>query len=78
MTPEIARYDQFALHVYCERGGPHHLPHCHVRRGDGSAETVVSLTTLKVIVGPALDRDEREALLTERNALVEAWSEHND
>jgi Domain of unknown function (DUF4160) len=78
MTPEIARYDQFAFHVYCERGAPHHLPHCHVRRGDGSAETIVSLATLKVIVGPALARDEREALLAERNALIDAWSEHND
>jgi Domain of unknown function (DUF4160) len=78
MPPEIARYDRFAFHVYCERGAPHRLPHCHVRRGDGSAETVVSIATLKEIVGPALSRDEREALRAERDALVKAWREHND
>jgi hypothetical protein len=78
MTPEISNHDQFAFHVYRERGQPHHLPHCHVRRSDGSAETVVAIASLKVIVGPALSRKERRALEEDRETLSEAWETHNE
>jgi hypothetical protein len=78
MTPEISNHDNFSLHVYCERGQPHHRPHCHLRRSDGSAETVVAIASLEVIVGPALSRQERAALREMQPELIEAWEERND
>lgn len=78
MTPEITSHDSFSLHVYPERGVRHHRPHCHVRRSDGSAETVVALASLEVIIGPALSRKERRALREDREILVAAWSELHD
>lgn len=78
MTPEISNHDQFSLHVYRELGQPHHLPHCHVRRSDGSAETVVALPSLAVIVGPVLSRKERRCLEEDQDLLVEAWESHNE
>lgn len=78
MTPEVAQHDQFCFHVYRERGQRHHQPHCHIRRSDGSAETVVALISLKVIVGPQPSRKERKALREDRAALIAAWKERNE
>jgi hypothetical protein len=78
MTPEITSHDSFSLHVYPERGVRHHRPHCHVRRSDGGAETVVAITSLEVIVGPALSRKERRALRGDRDVLARAWKEQHD
>jgi hypothetical protein len=78
MTPEISNHDRFSFHVYPERGERHHRPHCHVRRSDGSAETVVALASLEVIIGPALSRKERRAVFEDRQKLLEAWGRQHD
>lgn len=78
MTPEIVREDRFSLHVYGERGGKHHLPHVHIRRHDGSPDSVLSLPLLNLIVGPPPSKAERTALMDSLATLVAEWSELND
>lgn len=73
MSPEIERRDRVSLHVYRERGGRHHRPHAHVRRQDGSPETVVGLPLLDIIVGPPVTGDEMSVLLDCLQRLVDAW-----
>lgn len=78
MTPEIVREDRFSLHVYCERGGKHDLPHVHIRRHDGSPGSVLSLPLLNLIVGTPPSRAERSVLVDSLPTLVAKWSELND
>jgi hypothetical protein len=78
MTPEIIREARFSLHIYGERGAQHHLPHVHIRRRDGGAETVVSLPLLHVIVGPTPSRAEIEVLEASLSTLISEWGRLND
>jgi len=78
MTPAVVREDQFSLHVYPERGERHHQPHCHIRRRDGSAETVISLLTLDVLAGPSASAAERAALRDNSKDLNDAWKRQNE
>jgi hypothetical protein len=76
MTPKVVCEPQFSLYVYGERNR-HHLPHCHVRRRDGRAETVVSLVSLEVIIGPALTAHERGAIRANQDKLCDEWDKRN-
>lgn len=78
MTPEIIREERFSIHIYAEHGVGHHLPHVHIRRRDGSAETVVSLPLLKPIVGASPSKSELKALQANLQLLVEEWVRLND
>lgn len=61
--------------IYCELGGRHHLPHCHLRWGD--KEAVVSLTTIQVLVGDGLPPRGRAILIENAELLLEKWKELN-
>lgn len=78
MSPEVIRHHRFSIHVYAEHGGRHHLPHCHVRRHDGDAESVVSLPLLDLLAGPALAPHEWKQLLDSLQQIVDAWAGLND
>lgn len=78
MSPEIVRRDTFSLHIYREFGGQHHLPHCHVRRRDGAAETLVSLPLLDLIAGPEPSKAEWEVIVECLQELINAWDGLND
>jgi len=77
MAPEIIRKSRFSLHVYSERGSRHHLPHCHIRRHEGGAETVVSLTLPKVLIGPEPTANEWKALVDGQQQLKDEWERIN-
>jgi hypothetical protein len=55
---KVLQVGKYAVYVYREVGGSHHLPHCHVRWPDGSI--VVALPSLDVIAGGHLPREARE------------------
>jgi hypothetical protein len=77
MSPAIIRTDRFSVHVYSERGAPHHRPHCHLRRRGGGAETVIALPLLDAIVGPPLSNEELEIVAANLQRVVDAWDELN-
>lgn len=69
------RKDGFVVCIYCERGGQHHLPHCHVRWAD--REAVVSITTARLIVGDAIPAGAIQVLVENVDLLVKRWEELN-
>ncbi|SRR6266446_2863072 len=73
--PEILRKDGYVVCIYCERGGRHHLAHCHLRWGDQAA--VVSLATMRRLVGDEVPASGIEFLVENLNLLVKKWDELN-
>jgi hypothetical protein len=73
--PEILRKDGYVVSIYCERGGRHHLPHCHLRWGD--QEAVVSLATMRRLVGDEVPASGIQFLVENLNLLVKKWDELN-
>jgi hypothetical protein len=73
--PEILRKDGYVVCVYSERGGRHHLPHCHVSWGD--QEAVVSLATLRRLAGDEVPASGIEILVENLDLLVKKWDELN-
>lgn len=63
------------MYVYDERGGSHHLPHCHVRHG--AEDTVLVLPTLMRLAGPDLPRAVRKLVESRLEDIVAAWATHN-
>lgn len=59
------------MYVYAEAGQPHHLPHCHVRWPDGSAQ--VALPTLRILAGGQIPTQARELLLDYLDDICSAW-----
>jgi len=73
--PEILRKDGYVVCIYCERGGRHHLPHCHLSWGD--QEAVVSLATMRRLVGDEVPASGIEILVENQDHLVKKWAELN-
>ena len=73
--PEILRKDGYVVCIYCERGGRHHLPHCHLRWG--VEEAVVSLVTMRRLVGDEIPPSGKAILVENRDLLVKKWDELN-
>ena len=73
--PEILRKDGYVVCIYCEQGGRHHLPHCHLRWGD--QEAVVSLATMRRLVGDEVPARGIEVLVENQDHLVKKWDELN-
>jgi len=63
---------KYAVYVYREVGGPHHMPHCHVRWPDGSI--VVALPILNEIAGGKLPREAKKLLLDNLEEIWDAWN----
>ena len=78
MSPIAIRHHRFSIYVYAEAGGRHHVPHCHLRRRDGSAETVLSLPLLEVLVGPQPTPAEWEQLLAGLQEIIDLWAKLNE
>ena len=74
--PEILRKDGYVVCIYCEQGGRHHLPHCHLRWGD--QEAVVSLATMRRLVGDEVPARGIEILVENQDHLVKKWAELNN
>ncbi|GEM_PF-3028653 len=72
---KVAQLGKYAIYVYREIGGVHHLPHCHVRWADGSV--VVALPTLDVIAGGQLPRDARKLVADNLEKILKAWYQLN-
>jgi hypothetical protein len=73
--PEILRKNGYVVRIYCERGGRHHLPHCHLSWGD--QEAVVSLATMRRLVGDEVPASGIEILVENHDHLVKKWAELN-
>lgn len=71
----VIQSGKYAIYVYREIGGSHHLPHCHVRWADGSV--VVALPTLEVIAGGQLPREAEQIVADHLEEICEAWDQVN-
>jgi len=71
----VLQLGKYAIYVYREVGGSHHLPHCHVRWPGGSV--VVALPTLEEIAGGQLPRDARKLVPDHLEEICEAWDQLN-
>ncbi|MGH7600781.1 MAG: DUF4160 domain-containing protein [bacterium] len=72
---KVLQVGKYAVYVYREIGGSHHLPHCHVRWSDGSV--VVALPSLDVIAGGRLPRGAGELVADHLEEIWEAWNQLN-
>ncbi len=72
---KVLQVGKYAIYVYQEIGGAHHLPHCHVRWPDGSV--VVALPSLDVITGGQLPREAGELVADHLEEIWEAWNQLN-
>lgn len=77
MSRAVIEHPRFSIFVF-EQRAIDELPRCHVRRGEGEAETLVSLPLLDVLAGPRPSREEWEELLGGLQQIVDAWAELND
>lgn len=71
------RHGNFSVYVYAEQGGPHHLPHAHVKQGAMTIATVI-LPTLAVLHGTSLPPDLQARLRAELESLLELWTKLNE
>lgn len=71
----VLQLGKYAIYVYREVGGSHHLPHCHVRWSDGSV--VVALPTLEVIAGGQLPREAQKLVANHLDEIWNAWNQLN-
>ncbi len=71
-------FRNFAVYVLCERGGPHHRPHAHIKVGSRRVASVF-LETLDVYDAmERLPKDLLERLRDEQESLVALWMELNE
>ncbi len=73
MTTAIILDSTFSVHVPRPRGGVAEVPRCHVRRRDGSPETIVELPLLEILAGPELSPQERLVLLGHLQLVLDEW-----
>jgi hypothetical protein len=71
----VATIDGWAVSVYAEGGGQHHLPHCHVWKDDD--EAVLALPTLLKITGDDLPPRIKRKLAEIVDCICDAWDELN-
>lgn len=71
----VAQRGRFGVYVYDERGGRHHLPHCHVRWSDGG--TQVEPPNLLPLEGDPLPVMARRLVEEHVADLVAAWNRLN-
>jgi hypothetical protein len=67
------RQNGFVVSIFFERGVKHHLPHCHIRWGGD--EAVVTLPTMRKLVGTSLPKAGTELLAQNVDLLVAKWVE---
>jgi len=72
---KVLQLGKYAIYVYREIGGAHHLPHCHVRWVEGSV--VVALPILDVIAGGQLPREARKLVVDNLDKILKAWYQLN-
>lgn len=71
----VAQGGRFSVYVYDERGGRHHLPHCHVLWSDGEAQ--VELPNRVVLEGDVLPAGARRLVRDHVAEIIAVWNRLN-
>ena len=73
----VFAFGNFGVHVFCETGSPHHLPHAHVKQGGNNVATVFLLSIESSFGLDKLPRGLVDKIKSEQPALLAKWEELN-